>query len=126
MRRRMKRLLLLLAGAVAAPASAAPPEPDRGEVSIPFVTQPRAIRSFKAPSDDLLYLRDRCGLWYRAEIGGPCVGLSWANVIGYDTRGSLSLGRGGSSLVEGQRCMIVSLTRSDPPPRKRKKARAAD
>jgi hypothetical protein len=46
-------------------------------------------------------------------------------VIGYDTRGSLSLARGGSILVEGQRCMIVSLTRSEAPPRKRKKRGSA-
>ena len=102
---------------------AAPPadRPPREEVSIPFVSHPRAIRSFKAPSDDLLYLKDRQGRWYRAEMGGPCIGLSWANAIGYDTRGSLSLGRGGSILVEGQRCMIVSLTRSEAPPRRTRK-----
>ena len=109
-------VLLLLA------AAAAPSPVGDEQVSIPFVTQPRAIRSFNAPSDDLLYLKDRRGRWYRAEIGGPCVGLSWANAIGYDTRGSLSLSRGSAILVEGQRCLITSLTRSDPPPRKRRKA----
>lgn len=117
----MKALLLPLAAALAVPAAASPGEPPREEASIPFVTHPRAIRSFKAPTDDLLYLRDRQGRWYRAEIGGPCVGLSWANVIGYDTRGSLSLSRGSSIVVEGRRCLITSLTRSDPPPRKRKR-----
>jgi hypothetical protein len=111
----MTILLALLA------AAASPADPPRDEVGIPFVSQPRSIRSFNAPSDDLLYLQDRQGRWYRAEMGGPCIGLSWANAIGYDTRGSLSLGQGDSILVEGQRCMIVSLTRSDPPPRKRKR-----
>jgi hypothetical protein len=117
----MKSLLLPLAAAVAAPALAAPPAPERVEASIPFVSQPRSIRSFRAVGDDLLYLRDRRGRWYRAELGGPCIGLSWANVVGYDTRGGLSLARGGSILVEGQRCMIISLTRSEAPPRKRRK-----
>ncbi|MEA3065015.1 MAG: hypothetical protein QOJ27_1461 [Sphingomonadales bacterium] len=107
-------------------AAAAPAVPPRDEASIPFVSQPRSIRSFNAPSDDLLYLQDRQGRWYRAEIGGPCIGLSWANAIGYDTRGSLSLARGASILVEGQRCMIVSLTRSEAPPRRhRGKAKGA-
>ena len=115
-------MTLLLALLAASASSVAPP---RAEVSIPFVSQPRAIRSFKAPSDELLYLQDRRGRWYRARIGGPCIGLSWANVIGYDTRGSLSLARGGSILVEGQRCMIVSLTRSEPPPRRRGKRKPA-
>lgn len=109
-------LLLALLAAAAAPAA-----PPRDEVSIPFVSRPRSIRSFNAPSDDLLYLQDRQGRWYRADISGPCIGLSWANAIGYDTRGSLSLSRGGSILVEGQRCLIVSLTRSEAPPRKRKR-----
>ena len=115
----MTLLLALLAAAAAAPADPSP-EP-RPEVSIPFVSQPRAIRSFKAPSDDLVYLKDRQGRWYRAELGGVCIGLRWANAIGYDTHGGLALGRGGSILVEGQRCLIVSLTRREPPPRKRKK-----
>ena len=114
----MTPLLALLAAA----ASPADP-PGREEVSIPFVSQPRSIRSFNAPADDLVYLQDRRGRWYRAEIGGPCIGLRWANVLGYDTRG-LSLSRGDSLLVEGQRCMIVSLTRSDPPPRKRRGKKA--
>ena len=115
----MKSLLLPLAAAAVAPGHAAPPAPERLEASIPFVGQPRSIRSFRAAGDDLLYLQDRRGRWYRAELGGPCIGLSWANVIGYDTRGGLSLSRGGSILVEGQRCLITSLTRSGAPPRKR-------
>lgn len=117
----MKALLLPLAAALAAPAFAVPPLAEPAEAGIPFVSHPRSIRSFKAPSDDLVYLQDRQGRWYRARLGGSCLGLRWANVIGYDTRGSLSLARGGSILVEGQRCLIVSLTRSDPPPRKRRK-----
>jgi hypothetical protein len=121
----VKYLLLLLAAAAAGPTLAAPPAAERAEASIPFVGQPRSIRSFRAVGDDLLYLQDRRGRWYRAELGGPCIGLSWANVIGYDTRGSLSLARGNSVLVEGQRCMIVSLTRSEAPPRKRKQAKVA-
>jgi|GEM_PF-5032317 len=63
----MKYLLPLLAAAVAAPALAAPPVPQRAEASIPFVTQPRAIRSFNAPSDGLLFVQDRHSRWYRAR-----------------------------------------------------------
>jgi hypothetical protein len=114
----MTLLLALLA------AASAPAVPPREEAVIPFVSQPRSIRTFNAPSDDLLYLQDRQNRWYRAEIGGPCIGLSWANAIGYDTRGSLSLARGASILVEGQRCMILSLTRSEAPPRRHHGKRA--
>ncbi|HEX8622370.1 MAG TPA: DUF6491 family protein [Allosphingosinicella sp.] len=104
-------LFLALLAAVQAPAA--------GQASIPFIGRPRSIRSFRAVGDDLVYLRDRQGRWYRAELGGPCLGLRWANAIGYDARG-LSLGRGDSILVEGESCLIVSLTRSDAPPRKRR------
>jgi Family of unknown function (DUF6491) len=121
----MKSLLPLLAAALAAPALAVPPLPEREEASIPFVSQPRSIRSFRAVGNGLLYLQDRRGRWYRAELGGPCIGLPWAHMIGYDTRGGLSLARGGSVLVEGQRCMITSLTRSEgPPPKRRKRPQA--
>ncbi len=116
----MKTAFPLLAAALAAPALAVPPTAGREEVSIPFVSQPRSIRSFKAAGDDLVYLRDRRGRWYRARLGGACLGLRWANAVGYDTRGGLSLSRGGAILVEGQRCLIVSLTRSEAPPRKRR------
>ncbi len=122
----MKKLLLpLLAAAAAAPAFASPPAPAvRGEeVSIPFVNQRRAIHTFEAPDESTLYLQDRARRWYRAELAGVCFGLSFAQAIGYDTRGSLRLDRGSSILVDGQRCMITSLTRSDGPPRKRKKAK---
>jgi hypothetical protein len=117
----MKILLPLLAAAVAGPAIASPaePQPPRGEeVSIPFASHARSIRNFEATSDDLLYLQDRQGRWYRAELGGDCFGLKWAFSIGYDTRGSLSLDQFSRILVGRESCPIVSLTRSDGPPRK--------
>jgi uncharacterized protein DUF6491 len=124
----MKTPLLLLAAAAAAPALASPPpaQPQpREEASIPFVNHPRAIRTFEATADDIVYLQDRRGRWYRAELGGTCLGLRWANAIGYDTRGGLSLDRFGAILVGAERCAIVSLTRSEPPPRRHRKKRAA-
>jgi hypothetical protein len=69
----------------------------------------------------VLYLQDRQRRWYRAEIGAGCFNLSAATAIGYDTRGGLSLDQFGAILVEGQRCPILSLTRSDGPPRRHKK-----
>ena len=123
MARGMKTILLLLA-ATAAPALAVPPLPepeaDR-QVSIPFATHPRAIRDFEAADNHILYLEDRHRRWYRAELAGGCIGLKWAQAIGYDTRGGMSLDSFGAILVDGRRCPIVSLTRSEGPPRKVKK-----
>ncbi|MGZ8305838.1 MAG: DUF6491 family protein, partial [Allosphingosinicella sp.] len=66
------------------------------------------------------YLQDRQRRWYRADLG-HCFGLKWAHRIGYDTRGGINLDSFGAILVDGQRCPIVSLTRSEGPPRKAKK-----
>ncbi len=115
----MKTPLILLAAAVAAPALAGTPV-KREEAAIPFANHPRAIRDFEAPSDEIVYLQDRQRRWYRADVG-YCFGLKWAHSIGYDTRGGISLDSFGALLVDGQRCPIVSLTRSDGPPRKAKK-----
>jgi hypothetical protein len=114
-------LLAILAAAAAVPALASPAPVAEEQVSIPFANHPRSIRTFEAPTDDILYLQDRQRRWYRAEIGGPCFGLRWAQAIGYDTRNGLSLDRFSSILVGRERCPIVSLTRSDGPPRKHKK-----
>lgn len=124
----MKTYLLPLLAAMAAPAFAAPaaPEAPRGEeVSIPFANHVRSIRDFEAPSDDVLYLQDRQRRWYRAEVGAGCFGLRWAQAIGYDTRGRLSLDQFSRIIVGRDSCPIVSLTRSDGPPRKLKKKRTA-
>ena len=124
----MKILLpLLAAAAVAAPALAQPPAPTfdpDAQASIPFVNHRHAIRNFEAPGDDILYLQDRQRRWYRAELAGACFDLKWAHSIGYDTRGGLSLDQGSHILVGRERCTITSLTRSEGPPRKAKKAKA--
>ena len=117
----MMTLFPILAAALAAPATAAP-APPAGQASIPFANHARAIRDFEAPSDDFVYLQDRQRRWYRADVG-PCFGLKWADRIGYDTRGGISLDSFGAILVEGRRCPIVSLTQSEGPPRTLKKAK---
>jgi hypothetical protein len=118
----MNRLILTILAALAAAPAAASPAPPRGEeVSIPFANHARSILNFEAPSDDVLYLQDRQRRWYRAELAGACFDLKWAQSIGYDTRGGLSLDRGSHILVGRQRCTILSLTRSEGPPRKAKK-----
>jgi hypothetical protein len=118
----MKILLPLLAALLTAPAIASPAEPEkRGEeVSIPFANHARSIRNFEAPSDDVVYLEDRQRRWYRAEVG-YCFGLKWAQSIGYDTRGGLSLDQFSRIIVGRETCPILSLTRSEGPPRRLKK-----
>lgn len=115
--RKMLALLAALWAAAAAPAKPAPPPPAGEEVSIPFVRF-GGIWSFDAPSDDLVYIQDRSGNWYRAQLYGPCIGLSWAHGLGVDTHGSDTFDRYSALIVGRQRCRIESLTRSGPPPRR--------
>ena len=117
----MTVMMLALAAAASLAAPTAKPEttppPAGAEVSIPFVNF-GGIWSFEAPDDDLVYLQDRHRNWYRAQLYGPCFGLTWANGIGVDTSGSSNFDRYATLIVGSERCRIESLTRSDPPPRR--------
>ena len=119
----MTKLILALAAAalLAAPAFAKPdpsPPPTGEEVRIPFANMRGGIRSFHAEDQDTVYIQDYRRNWYRAEIVGACIGLPWAMRIGVDTRGSSTFDRSSSLLVEGDRCQLVSLTRSERPYRR--------
>ena len=107
---------LLLPLALLAAAGPAPPRPE--EARIPFIGF-RTIRTFHPVDDDTLYLQDTRRNWYRATLAGPCFNLMHALRIGVDTRYSGdTLDNTSSFLVDGQRCPIHSLVRSDPPPRR--------
>jgi len=128
----MKNMILAIAAAsvLAAPSLAAPaPQTaaavSREEVRIPFVNF-RGIRSFHAAERDVVYLQDRSRNWYRAELIGGCIGLPWANRIGVDTRGGSSFDRFSALIVEGERCQLSSLTRSEKPEKRTKKKKRAD
>jgi hypothetical protein len=104
---------------VAAPS---PRDGVRGEeVRIPFPGF--RLRTFEAESRDVVYIQDRRRDWYRAEVMGPCLDLPFARAIGIDTRGSGSFDRFSAVLVEGERCQLTSLTRSEGPPKKMRKRR---
>jgi hypothetical protein len=120
----MKILIPFLAAALAAPAVAAPPQPAvRGEeVRIPLPNF--RIRNFHAESRDVVFIEDRSRNWYRAEVLGPCIGLPFAQAIGIDTRGSSSFDKFSAIIVRGERCPLISLTRSEKPQKKGKKRAA--
>jgi hypothetical protein len=122
----MKILLVpSLAAALAVPAFAAPPRPNDApraeEVRIPFPGL--RIRNFRAESRDVVYLEDHRRNWYRAEVIGPCTELPFAHAIGIDTRGSSSFDKFSAIVVRGERCPLLSLTRSEKPHGKPKKRR---
>jgi hypothetical protein len=121
----MNKLLIVLAAAAApvagaaAPAAAAqPPAAEQRETSIPFLHIGR-IRSFRAMDEHTLYIEAQRRQWYRVTTFGTCIGLPWARTIGVDTRGQPDLDRTSVLLVDGERCALRSVVRSDEPPSRR-------
>ena len=123
----MKELLLpvaaLLAAIVPAFADAAhgPAAAPAEQVRIPFASF-GAIRNFRPVGDDVVYLQGTHRRWYRAELNGPCINLNSALRIGFDTRyNGNTLDNTSTLIVGGEPCRIMSLTRADgPPPRRRR------
>lgn len=109
---------LMMAAPLGASASAPPADQ---EVRIPFV-QFGGVRSFRAVSDQVVYLEGRRSReWYRATMNGPCFNLAYALSIGIDTRfNGNTLDNSSRLLVDGDSCPILSLVRSEPPPRRRR------
>jgi hypothetical protein len=109
----MSLLILLLAAA--APASQA----ETREVSIPFVNSD-GIQEWRADGDRGLFVRGGDARWYYARTMGACGRLRTAQTIGFETRND-RLDRFGVLRVEGWRCPLQSLTRSEPPPSRRRR-----
>ena len=101
---------LLATAAIASPAAPGAPE----QVRIPFANL-GGIRSFHADEDDVVYLQDSRRRWYRAELIGGCQGLPFAYRVGIDGRGGTTFDRFSTLIVDGERCRLNSLTRSEPP-----------
>jgi hypothetical protein len=123
----MRKILVpLLAASLAAPALAAPAQPQSAtaaqEVRIPFPSF--RIRNFHADGRNVVYLEDRSRKWYRAELIGPCDGLPFARAIGIDARGGASFDKFSAIIVDGDRCQLTSLTRSEKPQKGKSKKRA--
>ncbi len=121
----MKKIILGIAAvaALAVPAAAAPAQGPgaRDEASIPFVRM-NGIRDFRPVGDDVVYLQDRSFKWYRASLYQPCFRYRHVTKIGIFGAGS-TVDRFSSLLVDGQRCRIASLVRSEKPPRKKARAK---
>lgn len=111
--------ILIGLAAAAAPANVA----DRnGETVIPFMDSLNAVE-WKAASDDSLYLRGPRGDWYFIRTSNRCSRLRSSPAIGFQTSALGQLDRHGAILVQGVRCPVESIERSDGPPAK--KARKA-
>ena len=111
-------LSLILLGLAATGASAAAAR-EAGETVIPFMSSLRAIE-WKAASDDSLYLRGPKGDWYFIRTSNRCSRLRSSLAIGFQTSARDQLDRHGAILVQGVRCPVESITRSEGPPQRRR------
>jgi hypothetical protein len=111
---------LMLAGFAAATTPVSAKERG-GETVIPFMSSLIAVE-WKAASDDSLYLRGPRGDWYFIRTMNRCSRLRASSGIGFQTSTRDQLDRHGAIMVQGVRCPVESITRSEGPPRKSRKA----
>jgi hypothetical protein len=92
------------------------------DVSIPFANT-GGIRDWHADSDRGLWIQDVHGKWYYATVMSPCIGLNFAQRIGFDTRPMGSFDKFSSIVVPREgRCSVQTLRPSGAPPRKNAKS----
>ena len=106
--------------ALAGTAVAAPAAPD---VSIPFANH-GGIRDWAADHDRGLWVQDVHRQWYYAKLMGPCIGLPFAQSIGFDTHPLGRFDKFSAIVVPGSgRCVVQSFTLSGGPQPKKGPAR---
>jgi len=111
--------------ATEATSSAASPAPD---AYIPFANH-GGIRDWEADRDRGVWVQDSHRNWYYAKLMGPCIGLNFAQAIGFDTHPLGRFDRFSAIVVPGTgRCTVQSFTQSGAPARKvaTKKEQATD
>ena len=122
----MNSKLWMAAAAIAAALSLTPvmadePADTSSEVSIPFANH-GGIRDWQADRDRGLWIQDIHNKWYYATVMSPCIGLNFANSIGFDTRPQGNFDRFSAIVVPREgRCTIQTLRPSGAPPTKHKK-----
>ena len=100
----------LLAVAAGAAATSAGPE-----AQIPFANH-GGIRDWAADGDQGLWVQDVHRQWYYAKLMGPCIGLNFAQSIGFDTQPLGRFDKFSAIVVPGTgRCVVQSFTVSAGP-----------
>ncbi len=125
MNARCMTLVVALAAGLAGAALAKEVEPlPSPQAAIPFVDH-GSINDWQADAKQGLWIQDGHYRWYYAKLIEPCWGLDYAVTIAFDTRPGGQFDRFSSIIVPHEyRCHLMSLVRSDPPPKKVKHAPA--
>jgi len=116
----MKAAVFALAAIAASPAVLAESPLQSRETAIPHAA--RDIQDWKVDGNRALYIRSLNGKWYHARTANVCSRLATANALGFETRGGGELDKFGAIIAQGWRCPLISVTLSDGPPKKAKRA----
>ncbi len=108
--------LAALAIVVLGPLTCAAAEPD---VRIPFANY-GGINDWRADGSSAIYIQGRNRSWYHAELLGSCTDLPFAEHVGFVVEPNGEFDRFSEIIVGHQRCILKSLTKSEPPPTKAK------
>ena len=103
-----------LAASAISPALADPPK-KAPDVSIPFVSH-GGVKDWRAVDDHTLYIEATGGQWFKATTMGACIGLDFADKIGFDGGGTDTFDKFSRLIVRGQPCPIQTLEKVDGPP----------
>ncbi len=76
-----------------------------------------AIRDWQPDGERGLWIRANHRQWYYADLSFRCNGLDFVNSIGFDTGPVGSFDKFSTVLVDGQRCPVASVVKSEPPPK---------
>ena len=106
---------MALAGSAALSAAPADPAKKPADVSIPFVSH-GGVKDWRAVDDHTLYIESTGGQWFKATTMGICIGLDFADKIGFDGGGTDTFDKFSRLIVRGQPCPIESLAKVDGPP----------
>jgi hypothetical protein len=107
-------LVALSLGSAFAADSAAQPQ-----ASIPFANH-GGIWNWQADGDKGLWVQSNNRRWYYARFMGPCIGLDFADSVGFDTRPMGTFDRFSAVVVpRWGKCQLQSLELSDGPPKHR-------
>lgn len=120
----MRAFLIPTVLAFAASSAAAAPVDEARETRIPFVTSMSHVE-WQAASDDSLYLRGGNGDWYFVRTTNRCTRLLVARGIGLHASAGGQLDRHSAIMVQGVRCPVASIVRSEGPPPKKARRKSA-
>ena len=111
----------LAASAFAPAAVAAQATPTAaGQGSAMQFDQMGAVKSWRAGGDNIVFVQDQTGQWYKAVLNETCMSLNTRNGVSFVTEVDPATNQKVSKvMVDRHICTVSSLTKSDAPPAKK-------